>query len=104
MKILILCIIVICSIFFSSCSKNITITQNKSFEQIATDYTVIKDICCAADSLQTMDIYLAKDVNSLGRHDYTVVFLHGGGYYFSDKSQEERYIEPYQKKASTWSI
>jgi acetyl esterase/lipase len=25
-------------------------------------------------------------------------FLHGGGYYLSDKSEEERYIEPYLKK------
>lgn len=28
----------------------------------------------------------------------TIVFLHGGAYYLSDKSTEERYIEPYLKK------
>lgn len=47
---------------------------------------------------QNMDIYLSKDAKSYGKHNYTIVFLHGGGYYVSDKSEEERYIEPYLKK------
>jgi acetyl esterase/lipase len=45
-----------------------------------------------------MDIYLSKDAKSLGKNNHTIIFMHGGGYYFSDKSQEERYIEPYLKK------
>ena len=59
---------------------------------------LIKDISYSADSLQKMDIYLSNDAKSFGKHNYTIIFLHGGGYYFSDKSKEERYIEPYLKK------
>lgn len=98
MKILILYLSIICSLFFSSCSKKITATQNKSSEQIADAYPVFKDPEYATDNLQTMDIYLAKDEKHLGKNNYTIIFLHGGGYYYSDKSQEERYIEPYLKK------
>ena len=45
-----------------------------------------------------MDIYLAADAKKLKNKNYTIVFLHGGGYYISDKSREERYIQPYLKK------
>ena len=45
-----------------------------------------------------MDIYLSKDTDSLGKHNYTIIILHGGGYCFSDKIQEEPYVEPYLKK------
>jgi acetyl esterase/lipase len=89
---------IICSLFLASCSKNISSIENKSAEQITIDYSVIKDPSYAADSLQKMDIYLSKDAKSFGKHNYTIIFLHGGGYYFSDKSEEERYIEPYLKK------
>jgi hypothetical protein len=91
MKILILYLSIIYSLFFSSCSKNLTATQKKSSEQIATAYTVFKDFEYATDDLQTMEIYLATDEKHLGKDNYTIIFLHGG-YYFSDKSKEERYI------------
>lgn len=81
MKILILYLIIIFSIFLSSCSKSLTAIQNKSAEQIATDYTVFKDFPYATDNLQTMDIYLAKGAKHLGKHNYTIIFLHGDGYY-----------------------
>ncbi|MFT5941314.1 MAG: acetyl esterase/lipase [Sediminicola sp.] len=45
-----------------------------------------------------MDMYLSKHATSYGNKNYTIVFLHGGGYYVSDKTQEEKYIEPYLKK------
>jgi acetyl esterase/lipase len=45
-----------------------------------------------------MDIYLSKDAKPPGKHNYTIIYLHGGGYYFSDKSQEEIYIQPYLRK------
>jgi acetyl esterase/lipase len=61
-------------------------------------YKVLKDVSYGSDAEQTMDIYLSQKAKSLGKRNYTIVFLHGGGYYFSDKSQEERYIEPYLKK------
>ncbi len=79
-------------IIFFILLKNLTATQNKSSEQIATAYTVFKDFEYATDNLQTMDIYLATDEKHLGKDNYTIIFLHGGSYYFSDKSEEERYI------------
>jgi acetyl esterase/lipase len=63
-----------------------------------TVYKVLKDVSYGSDAEQVMDIYLSEKAKSFGKRNYTVVFLHGGGYYFSDKSQEERYIEPYLKK------
>jgi acetyl esterase/lipase len=80
---------ILSAMLLSSCSTN---------EQIAATYKVMKDVSYGADTEQTMDIYLSKEAKSYGKSNYTVVFLHGGGYYLSDKSQEERYIEPYLKK------
>jgi acetyl esterase/lipase len=61
--------------------KNLTAIENKSIEQVATDYSIIKDMSFSTDSLQKMDIYLSKEAISSGKHNYTIVFLHGGGYY-----------------------
>lgn len=63
-----------------------------------TVYKVLKDVSYGSDAEQTMDIYLSEKAKSYGKLNYTIVFLHGGAYYLSDKSQEERYIEPYLKK------
>ncbi|PQJ77298.1 alpha/beta hydrolase family protein [Polaribacter glomeratus] len=57
-----------------------------------------KDVSCGIDTAQKTDIYLPKDAKSFGKQNYTIVFLNGGGYYISDKSEEERYIELYLKK------
>lgn len=57
-------------------------------------YTILKDVSYGPDAQQNMDIYLSRNPNpDDARH--TIVFLHGGGYYVSDKSREERYIRPY---------
>lgn len=45
-----------------------------------------------------MDIYLSPEAKSYGERNYTIVFLHGGAYYLSDKAAEEQYIEPYLRK------
>ncbi|CAN5195332.1 hypothetical protein BH20BAC1_BH20BAC1_17370 [soil metagenome] len=45
-----------------------------------------------------MDIYISEDAKKLRNKNFTIVFIHGGGYYVSDKSEEEKYIEPYLKK------
>src|SRR5680860_620080 len=78
----------------------LTMVPNKTTEQIATAYTVVKDVEYGSDADQKMDVYFSKDAKSYGKKDYTIVFLHGGGYYLSDKSQEEKFIEPYLKKRS----
>jgi acetyl esterase/lipase len=85
-------------ILLSSCSKKLTSTVDLSATEKETVYKILKDVSYGSDAEQTMDIYLSKNAKSLGKRNYTIVFLHGGGYYFSDKSQEERYIEPYLSK------
>ncbi|GAA4812128.1 hypothetical protein GCM10023330_19240 [Litoribaculum gwangyangense] len=72
--------------------------QDKTTEQISAIYQINKNVSYGADAEQNMDIYLSKNAKSYGKKNYTIVFLHGGAYYFSDKSKEERYIEPYLKK------
>ncbi len=78
-----------------SCSEGLTI---KSSEQIGMNYKVMKDVSYGSDGEQKMDIYLSKDSISFDKHNYTIVFLHGGGYYLSDKNEQEKYIGPYLKK------
>lgn len=67
-------------------------------EERAPVYEIYKDVPYGSDPEQNMDIYLSKQAGRYGKSNFTIVFLHGGGYYFSDKTQEERYIEPYLKK------
>jgi acetyl esterase/lipase len=76
----------------------LTSIQDKTTEQISAAYEIKKNVSYGTDAKQKMDIYLAKDAKSYGKNNYTIVFLHGGGYYLSDKSKEEKYIEPYLKK------
>jgi acetyl esterase/lipase len=82
----------------SSCSSELAALADKADEQIKSTYKVTKDVAYGADKEQTMDIYLSEDAKKLKGKNYTIVFLHGGGYYISDKSREERYIQPYLKK------
>lgn len=67
-------------------------------EERASAYEIYKDVFYGSDAEQNIDIYLSKQASRYGKSNFTIVFLHGGGYYFSDKTQEERYIEPYLKK------
>jgi acetyl esterase/lipase len=82
----------------SSCSKKLASAVDLSATEKEKVYNILKDVSYGSDVEQVMDIYLSQKAKSFGKRNYTVVFLHGGGYYFSDKSQEERYIEPYLKK------
>jgi acetyl esterase/lipase len=83
---------------FSSCSIKLTAVPDKSGEQIEATYKVIKNVSYGPDKEQTFDSYISKDAKQLRNDNFTIVFLHGGGYYVSDKSKEERYIQPYLKK------
>jgi acetyl esterase/lipase len=76
----------------------LTSVPDKTDEQISAAYQIKKDVSYGTDAEQNMDIYLSKEAKSYGKNNYTIVFLHGGAYYLSDKSAEERYIEPYLKK------
>ncbi|WP_373493364.1 alpha/beta hydrolase fold domain-containing protein [Aquiflexum sp.] len=98
MKITTLYLLLIFSFVLSSCSKKLTSTVDLSATEKETVYKILKDVSYDSDAEQVMDIYLSQNAKSYGKRNYTIVFLHGGGYYFSDKSQEERYIEPYLSK------
>ncbi len=89
---------VICLLLLASCSKTLTSILDKSAEQIANTYEIRKNVSYGRDAEQKLDIYISKDASSYGKNNFTIVFLHGGAYYASDKSAEERYIEPYLKK------
>lgn len=89
---------ILCLLLLTSCSKKLTSVPDKTTEQISATYEIKKDVSYGTDAEQNMDIYLSKDAKSYGKNNYTIVFLHGGGYYLSDKSKEEKYIEPYLKK------
>ncbi len=89
---------IISLMILTSCSRKLSSIQDKAPEQIASIYQILKDVSYGSDPEQKMDIYLSKDAKSYGNNNYTIVFLHGGAYYLSDKSEEENYIEPYLKK------
>lgn len=98
MKVTDIYLILIFSIFLSSCSKKLTSIQNKSPEQQTAAYKALKDVSYGQDPEQVMDIYLSPKAKSLGKQNFTIVFLHGGAYYLSDKTTEEIYIQPYLRK------
>ena len=90
--------IILCFLLTTSCSNTLTSIPDKTAEEISAIYQIHKDVSYGTDTEQNMDIYLSKEAKSYGKNNYTIVFLHGGAYYLSDKSAEERYIEPYLKK------
>lgn len=98
MKNLLLCLALFVSLASSSCAVHLNALADKNPEQISAAYTVDKDVAYGADKAQTFDLYLSKEAKKLKTKNYTIVFLHGGGYYLSDKTREERYIQPYLKK------
>ncbi len=82
----------------SCCSVKLASTVDKTSEQRKTIYKTMKDVSYGSVKEQAMDIYISEDANKLGNRNFTIVFMHGGGYYVSDNSKEEKYIEPYLKK------
>ncbi|TXD51488.1 MULTISPECIES: alpha/beta hydrolase [unclassified Polaribacter] len=98
MKNVVLYLTIACLALMPSCTKKLTSIEDKSLVQIAALYEVHKDIPYDTDSEQKMDVYVSKEAATFGKRNYTILFLHGGGFYFSDKSEEEKYIEPYLKK------
>lgn len=82
----------------SSCAVRLATVADRTPAQIEAAYRVTKDVAYGPDQEQTMDMYLAPAASQLKQKNYTIVFLHGGGYYTSDKTKEERYIQPYLQK------
>ncbi len=95
----IICLVsVLFLVIFNACSVKLAIIKDKSNDEIKANYTVKRDVSYGVDKEQQLDIYFSNDAKKLRQKNFTVVFLHGGGYYISDKSKEERYIQPYLKK------
>ena len=91
-------VIIIFGTAFDACSVKLASVPEMTNEGIKSNYKVIKDVAYGSDKEQNLDIYFSNNAQKLGRKNFTVVFLHGGGYYISDKTKEERYIQPYLKK------
>lgn len=85
----------------AACSvKTAPVADSTPVQALAT-YAVTRDVAYGTDSEQTMDVYLPREASRQRRRGYTLVFLHGGGYYLSDKTREERYIQPYLQRGVT---
>ncbi|MGI4743648.1 MAG: alpha/beta hydrolase fold domain-containing protein [Janthinobacterium lividum] len=89
---------VVASLALSACSTQLAAVADKTAEQIQATYQVTKDVPYGTDQEQVLDLYRSSAAQKLKNKNYTIVFLHGGGYYLSDKAREERYIQPYLKK------
>ncbi|MEX2527027.1 MAG: alpha/beta hydrolase [Gemmatimonadota bacterium] len=61
-------------------------------------YRIVTDEAYGPHHRQRMDLYLAHEVERLGSRSFTIVFLHGGGFSFGDKANNDRYIEPFLRK------
>lgn len=88
----------VAALFLGSCAVQLASVADKTPEQVQAAYKVTKDVAYGPDQEEVMDIYLSPTASKLKNKNYTIIFLHGGGYYISDKSREERYIQPYLKK------
>lgn len=73
-------------------------SADKDAAAITLDYEVVRDVHYGPGDRQVMDLHLAKDVSRLGSANYTIVFLHGGGFSFSSKADNTRYITPFLRK------
>lgn len=89
---------VLCSLALSACAVRLASLADKTSEQQQEIYAVTKDVSYGPEKEQALDLYRSGTADALKRHNFTVVFLHGGGYFISDKAKEERYIRPYLAK------
>ncbi len=85
----------------ASCSVKMAPVADKTPAQALATYAVTRDVAYGTDPEQTMDVYLPREASRRHRPTYTLLFLHGGGYYLSDKTKEERYIRPYLQRGVT---
>lgn len=90
---LILLLNLCCSLF----AQTLVVSEKANDENLA-NYTVTNDVAYGSNPEQKMDLYLAKDAEKLGAKNSAIVFLHGGGWYMSDKTDVKSYILPYLNK------
>jgi acetyl esterase/lipase len=94
----IILILSIAALICSCAAPRLAEMPDYSQDEIKGHYQVRENVSYGEDSLQVMDIYLSERSKELKDKNFTILFAHGGGYYLSDKKQEERYIQPYLKK------
>ena len=84
----------------TSCSPTLTQLKDKNENEIRSSYTLYSNIAYGTDSLQTMDIHKSGNANALKDKNFTIIYIHGGGWYLSDKLQahEMAFVQPFLKK------
>ena len=89
------------ALLLASCAvKQVPVTDNTA-AQVLARYVITRNVAYGTDSAQTLDLYQSRAARGRYAPSYTLVFLHGGGYYLSDKTKEERYIQPYLRQGVT---
>jgi acetyl esterase/lipase len=63
-------------------------------------YVVHADVPYGEHARQVMDIHVASDATRLGDRNFTIVFLHGGGFSFGDKSITGPYVTPFLRRGT----
>jgi acetyl esterase/lipase len=58
-------------------------------------YEIYTDVAYGDHEQQTLDIWIAKEKPSCISDRATILFAHGGAYYFGDKSSTGKYISPF---------
>jgi acetyl esterase/lipase len=58
-------------------------------------HIVHSDVPYGNHARQVMDIHLGREAARLGERNHTIVFLHGGGFSFGDKTDNGRYVTPF---------
>jgi len=81
-----------------ACSPELTYLKDKSKDEIHSSYTLYSDVAYGNDPLQTIDIHKSGTAHTLKNKNFTIVYIHGGGWYVSDKSGEMQYVQPFLKK------
>jgi acetyl esterase/lipase len=89
--------------FMASCSAarpevSLSSVDDRLPGPLEVDYRILADEAYGPHDRQRMDLYLARDAERLGRRNFTIVFLHGGGFSFGDRANNERYIEPFLQR------
>jgi hypothetical protein len=100
MRKIVIYLIAIILISFSSCAQKLTNTKNLSTNQKGAVYKKMKDVLYGSDAEKETGIYLSAKAKNSGKNSFKIVFLQGEDYYLNAESQEKNNIEPYLKKGN----
>jgi predicted esterase len=97
MKSLSRCLVVAASCALSAGQAGLVSAQTGAEPAASDTHVVHRDVSYGGHDRQVMDIHVAR-AQRLGDRNYTIVFLHGGGFSFGDKSITGRYVTPFLEK------